>query len=86
MQHLADLPYTLHDAIVAALGFLSFDELPSDERPPRSIWLDPKAMRKHWRKVERDRDAKYNPDKKIDDMPGGEVIQNSATDDLLIGD
>jgi hypothetical protein len=84
VQHLGDLPYTLHDAIVAALGFLAFEELPSDERPERNIWMDPKALAQHWRKVKRARDDKYNPDKTVDEVEGGEVSRNSAVDDLIL--
>lgn len=39
--------------------YISFDELPSDERPPRRIWLDDDALTAHFQRVERDREAKY---------------------------
>lgn len=59
ITRLIDLPYTIHNAIISAIGFLSFEELPKDERPPRSIWMDGDALAAHWREVERAREAKY---------------------------
>lgn len=76
---LATLPYTLHDAIKLALYWLSFDELPSDERPPRDIWMDGEAMSDHWRKVERDRKAKYGDDS------GAAVDGDSSENEYLNG-
>jgi len=40
IDNLIDMPFHLHRAVVAALGFLGFEELPQDERPPKRIWLD----------------------------------------------
>lgn len=61
------------------LGFLSFDELPKDETPPRRIWLEGDLMKAHWAEVERARKAKYGgKDEAID----GPSERNAAMDDL----
>jgi hypothetical protein len=49
------------------LLYISFDELPSDERPPRRIWLDDDALQAHFDRVERDRTAKYGGEGAIED-------------------
>lgn len=51
------MPFTIHNAILSALGFLSFDELPEDERPPKSIWLIGEKMKEWWSEVKRLREA-----------------------------
>lgn len=80
ISHLADLPYQLFHALRLALGFLSFDELPKDERPPRSIWLVGDEMRQWFKAVERQRDRKYglkSEDGVSDDIEGP-VEQNDT--------
>lgn len=57
IQRLTDLPYTHHRAIVAALGFLQFEELKEEERPPQHIWLDGEKMKAWWDEVKRNRKA-----------------------------
>lgn len=82
---LADLPYPLHEAITLALQFLAFNELPKDERPPRSIWLVPKELDKHFKAVEKRREEKYGGgsggSKEIEDP-----VQNEAASMLISGD
>lgn len=80
IDRLDDLPYTLWNAIRVALGFLNFDELPKDERPPRDIWLDGDEMRKHWTAVERRREEKYGTSS---EDGGGTTKRNRAADDLI---
>ena len=82
---LYDLPYNIWNAIRAALGFLGFDELPADETPDRDIWLDNRAMRKHWKKVEEIRRVKMGgkPDRYSDEPIEGPVSRNAAMDDLF---
>lgn len=63
IQRLTDLPFTHHNAILAALGFLSFDELRKEERPPKSIWLDSEKMELHWEQVKNNREARANGEK-----------------------
>lgn len=85
IDDIRDLPYVYFDAIRVALGFLQFDELPSDERPPKSIWMDGDELRKHWKKVENAREVKYG-DKKTDirdEEIQGPVSQNDT--EALLG-
>lgn len=77
---LTELPYTQHDAILAALGFLTFDELPEEERPPKAIWLDQEKMDAHWAEVKRVREAKAEGHGDQSKMP-----QNALTKQLLVG-
>jgi hypothetical protein len=79
IEKLHDIPSAMFDAIRMALGFLHFDELPKDERPPRRIWLDPDEMRAHWAKVERIRKEKYGGD----DDDEGDWEDNAAAKDLI---
>lgn len=59
ITHLADLPHTLTDGIMLGLQFLSFGELPKDEKPPRAIWFDGEKLKAHFEAVEKRRDEKY---------------------------
>jgi hypothetical protein len=81
IDHLADLPHTFHDALMFALMALSWEELPKEERPPRNIWLDSKALNKHFKAVERVRKEKYGGG----DPDGieGPVSENKALDMLV---
>jgi hypothetical protein len=79
VDKLQDVPFPLFDAIRLALGFLNFDELPKDERPPRRIWLDHDAMSAHWAAVERRRKEKYEGD----GGDGGDYEENAAAKDLI---
>lgn len=83
ISSLADLPYTLHDAITAALQFLMFEELPKDERPKRAIYLDPKRLSEHFDAVEKRRKEKYSGEGKeeIEDP-----VENEAASLLVVGD
>lgn len=45
----------MFEAIRQALYFLSFDELPNDERPPKRIWLDGEKLNAWFERVERKR-------------------------------
>lgn len=69
ITQLADLPHHLGDAISKGLAFISFDELPSDEKPPRKIWLDEEQLSEWFDQVAKRRDEKYGTDssKEIDD-------------------
>ncbi len=80
IERLIDLPFTIQNAILAALGFLSFDELPEEERPPKSIWLDGEKMKAWWAEIKRLRKAK---------MEGhgdqASMSKNALTSKLLVG-
>jgi hypothetical protein len=79
IDHLADLPSQLFDAVRFALGFLSFDELPKDERPPRNIWMDGPELRKWFKAVERRREEKFGLSKDdMSDQIDGPVEENDV--------
>jgi hypothetical protein len=59
VDHLDELPYTIHDHIVTGLSFLRFEELPKDEQPPREIWMEHDLMKQHFKAVEAIRKEKY---------------------------
>jgi hypothetical protein len=81
---LLDCPYTVFDAIRLGHIFLSFDELPKEERPGKEIWLDGPALTEWFEDVERKREAKYSGgsgwDKSIEDP-----IDNEAAKGLIVG-
>lgn len=81
---MTDLPYPVFDAIHMALSFLSFEDLPTEDRPARHIWLNPDAMDEHWEMVKRRREDRYKSggstyaeDDDIDDP-----VQSDLTDGL----
>jgi hypothetical protein len=80
ITRLIDLPYTIHNAILAALGFLSFEELPEKERPPKKIWLNSKKMKAWWADVKRLREAEAKGQGDQSSMD-----RNALTNRLLIG-
>lgn len=77
----------MFDAIRLGHIFLSFDELPKDERPPKRIWLDGDSLREWFADVERKREAKWSGgsskggwDKSIEDP-----VENEAAKGLIVG-
>lgn len=83
---LRDCPYTVFEAVRIGMFFLDFDELPSDERPPKRIWLDSKKLEEWFDVVKRRREEKYGSggddgwDKTIDDP-----VENPAAAGLIVG-
>lgn len=75
---LREIPYPLLEAIKAALIFLSFEELPSEDVPPRSIWTDTQALNTHFDRVRRRRDARYEGRDVEDER------RNSALDLMIV--
>ncbi len=80
IERLFDLPYTIHNAIVNALGFLGFEDLPPKERPPKKIWLDGKKMKAWFAEVDAKRKAEMEGH---GDQPA--MTDNALKDRLLIG-
>lgn len=80
IEHLGDLPHTFHDALLFALQVISWDELPKEERPKREIWLRPKELRRHFKRVEALRKEKYGGGG--DDIEGP-TRRNAALDELI---
>lgn len=83
---LYDLPHSIFEAVRCGLVFTAWDELPNEERPPKSIWFDGSELKKHWKAVERMRNEKYGGkgdgvdirDQAID----GPTERNAAMDEL----
>lgn len=61
--------------------YISFDELPEDERPPRRMWLDDEGLKAHFDRIRRDRDAKYGADGGAG--PIEDPVQNQAASLLI---
>lgn len=83
VDSLWDLPHPLFDAIRMASIFLSFEELPKDEQPPRRIWDDGDKLKEWFEEVERKRKAKYDSDGAISDRPIEDPVENAAG--LVVG-
>lgn len=80
----ADIPYTLQTAIQRALIFISWDELPDEERPPRWMWMDDEALAAHFEMVKADRERESRTGKsKLG--PIEDPVSNAAAKDLLVG-
>ena len=84
VTHLADVPYHLHDAISRGMSYVGFDELPSDERPPKHIWLDEEKLRKWFDAVEKRREEKYGSSGS-DRQPIDDPVDNDAASSLVAG-
>lgn len=83
VTHLADVPYHLHDAISKGMAFVGFDELPSEERPPKHIWLDEEKLRKWFDAVEKRREEKFSGNS--DRQPIEDPVENEAASSLVSG-
>lgn len=79
---LADCPFTLQDAILKALHFLGYEELPTADRPPRKIWLVPDEMEAWWEKRDRIYREKYG-DPDTGEPPTGPSEHNPVLDDMI---
>lgn len=77
-----DLPYSIAEAIARAITWLSFDELPEDERPEKRIWQDGPKLREWFAAVKKRREEKYGTDGK---QPIEDPVQNAAAKDLIVG-
>lgn len=81
-----DLPHRWWEAIRMATMFISFDELPKEERPPKTIWLDEEKLGAWFQKVEQDRKRRYGSDGKPgDSVLEGETVENKAAKALISG-
>lgn len=86
VERLDALPYTVHDAITTALLYLGWEELPDDEQPPKRIYGNAEALKKHFEWVKRKRKAEYGDKDSIKDKPiEGDVEENDAASLLING-
>jgi hypothetical protein len=58
---IAELPWTHFEAIRRAFIFLSFEELPEKERPPKKMWLDNEELNRWFENIRREREAGNKP-------------------------
>jgi hypothetical protein len=58
ITRLWDLPYTIMHAIRLALVYLSWEQLPKEEQPPKKIWLDNDRLESWFAEVTRNRESK----------------------------
>ncbi|GAC1522425.1 MAG: hypothetical protein NVS3B1_07780 [Marmoricola sp.] len=80
-EGLADAPYTVVNAISTALAFLSFEEWPREDRPPKRIWFKPEEMESHWQRVKKQMGSGGAND--IDRPIEGPAEDNLAARDLI---
>lgn len=80
IRSLRDAPYPLFRAVRIGLQYLSFEDLPEEDVPPRSIWTDFDAL-KDWFDEVRRRQKERLSGKEIEDPQ-----RNSALDFLIVGD
>lgn len=76
-----DVPHLLFDALRMASVFLSFDELPEEERPPKRIWLNGDRLREWFEEIKRKRKREAGGDS----GPIEDPVDNEAAQGLLIG-
>lgn len=79
-----DAPWVLFDAIRHALIFLSFEELPQEDQPPRRIWLDGERLRSWFQQVKRRRDERMRGSGDSS-YETGEMEENDAARQLVAG-
>jgi hypothetical protein len=81
VKNLRDCPWRWFEAIRLAMFFLSFEELPEEDRPPKKIWLDNEAMESHFAALKAKRKREAEGDTTLE----GESVQNTAARDLIAG-
>lgn len=82
-DNLMDAPWPIHEAIVRALVYLGWEELPKDERPPRNIYKDSDALGEWFKEVERRREEKYGKDNSSSEIE--DPVENQAARSMLVG-
>lgn len=83
---LRDAPYVLIGAVRHAMAILSWEELPDDERPPRTLWNDGEKLDAWFKDVRRRREEKYGTGKRSGPGPIEDPVQNDAVRLLIQGD
>jgi hypothetical protein len=58
---ITELPYTHFEAIRRAMIFLSFEELPKKDQPPKKIWLDNEKLNGWFERLRREREDGQKP-------------------------
>lgn len=84
IESVTDMPHTLFTAVNHGLRFLSFEELPSEEQPPKRIWLDPEKLTDWFDTVKKRREEQYGGGKSAG--PIEDPVENAAAKSLIVGD
>lgn len=74
-------PFALIEAIRMAHVFIGFQDLPEDERPPRSMWRMNEKLVEWFQEVRRRRAREASGDEK----PIEDPVKNAAAGSLLVG-
>lgn len=82
VDDISELPYPHFDAINRALTFLTFEELPKKDQPPKKIWLDNEKLNEHFERVRRDREE---GNKEGIEGPIDDPVQNDLTKGIKRG-
>lgn len=56
IEDIRDMPYRAFEAIRMGMIFLSWEEMPADERPPKRMWLDDERLKAWFDDVKRNRE------------------------------
>jgi hypothetical protein len=83
---LDDVPHHIFAAIKNGLVYLSFEELPDEEKPPKRIWTDPQKLNEFFKKVDENRKAQYGGGGRSDLGPIENPVENEAAKLLIVGD
>jgi hypothetical protein len=78
---LKDVPHVFFEAVRFALVVISFDELSTEERPPKRIWRDNEALSEWFDAVKRRRDEQSGVDGR---KPIEDPVQNEAAKGLIV--
>lgn len=75
VTRLWDLPFTLHQAIHMALYYLSFENLPEKERPPKKFWQDGDKLKLWFDEVKANREAENRGEGDYQSMPQNQILK-----------
>lgn len=81
VEDIRELPAPHFDAVRLSLIFLSFEELPKDEQPPRKIWLDDEELKRHFAAVEQKRKDEADPNRSASEEP---MKSNSLAKQMIV--
>lgn len=79
VRSLRDLPATIFSAIRDGLLYLSFEELPAEDQPPKRLWRNADGLRSWFEDVRRHR-GHDRDDGEIEDP-----VDNEAAKGLIVG-
>lgn len=77
VKSLYDAPHIFVEAVRRGLYYLSFEEYPEEERPPKKIWLDNDKMKLWWDEVKINRKNKQKGGGDYQSMPQNEFLKEA---------